>query len=46
MAGTLACFVEDKIHILPLPLKFSIAGVKSWDIPVPQDYLANIAYPP
>lgn len=29
MAGALTCFVEDKIKILLLPLKFSIALVKS-----------------
>lgn len=43
MAGALTCFVEDKIQILLLPLKFSIALAKSWNPPMPQDYLANIA---
>lgn len=43
MAVALTCFVEDKIQILLLLLKFSIALAESWNPSMPQDYLANTA---
>lgn len=42
MAGAPTGFVENIIQILLLPLKFSIALVKSLKPAMPKDYLANI----